>query len=143
MNQNTDRNKNIKKFREWIKDIRFAMLTMVEDDGRLRSRPRATQYLEFDSNFWFFTKAEAPKVDEVQHDQHVNLSYAAPNDQKYVSVSGTTQLASDRKKIEQLWNPLHKVWFQRARTTAGRAEGEQLRRQSIGIPHQAHFRGKA
>ena len=117
MNQNTDRNKNIIKFREWIKDIRFAMLTMVENDGTLRSDPRAAQYLEFDSNFWFFTKAEAPKVDEVQHDQHVNLSYAAPNDQKYVSVSGTTQLASDRLQIEQLWNPLHKAWFQRARTT--------------------------
>lgn len=111
MNQNTVRNKNIKKLREWIKDIRFAMLMMVEDDGTLRSRPRATQYFEFDSDFWFFTKADALKVDEVQHDQHVNLSYAAQNDQKYVSVSGTTQLASDRQKIEQLWNPLHKAWF--------------------------------
>ena len=111
MNQNTDCNENIIKFCEWINHIRFAMLTMVEDDGTLRSGSRAAQYLEFDSNFWFFTKAEAPKVDEVQHEQHVNLSYAAPNDQKYVSVSGTTKLASDRQKIEQLWNPLHKAWF--------------------------------
>lgn len=108
----TDSNENInKKLHDLIKDIRFAMLTTVEEDGTLRSRPMATQEFEFDGDLWFFTAAHAPKVDEVQHNQHVNVSYAEPKDQKYVSVSGTAQLVRDRAKIEELWNPLFKAWF--------------------------------
>jgi general stress protein 26 len=34
---------NVKKLREMIKGIEFAMLTTIEDDGSLRSRPMATQ----------------------------------------------------------------------------------------------------
>ncbi len=111
MDEHTDHNENIKKLRELIKDIRFAMLTTVEEDGTLRSRPMATQQVEFDGDIWFFTNASAPKVDESQRNQHVNVSYSEPKDQKYVSVSGTAQLVRDRHKIEQLWNPLYKAWF--------------------------------
>jgi general stress protein 26 len=111
MDEHTDHNENVKKLRAMIKDIRFAMLTTIEADGTLRSRPMATQEVEFDGELWFFTNADAPKVDEVQQNQQVNLSYAAPNDQKYISVSGTAQLVRDRQKIEKLWNPLYKAWF--------------------------------
>ncbi len=111
MDEYTDQNESIKKLHELIKDIRFAMLTTVEEDGTLRSRPMATQEFEFDGNLWFFTNANAPKVDEVKHDQHVNLSYAEPDKQKYVSVSGKAELVRDRQKIEELWNPIYKAWF--------------------------------
>lgn len=107
----TDQNESIKKLRDLIKDIKFAMLTTAEKDGTLRSRPMVTQQTEFDGDLWFFTNASAPKVDEVQQNQHVNVSYAASNNQKYVSVSGTAQLVRDRQKIEELWNPQYKAWF--------------------------------
>jgi general stress protein 26 len=111
MAEHKDNKENIKKLHDLVKDIKFAMLTTVEEDGTLRSRPMATQEFEFDGDLWFFTNANAPKVDEAQRNQHVNVSYAAPNDQKYVSVSGTAQLVRDRQKIEELWNPLYKAWF--------------------------------
>lgn len=104
-------NDNIKKLRELIKDIKYAMLTTIEDDGSLRSRPMATLQTEFDGDLWFFTSADAPKVHEVEQHQQVNLSYAEPDKQKYVSVSGTAQLVRDRAKMEELWNPLFKAWF--------------------------------
>lgn len=110
MTEHTEQ-ENIKKLHDLIKDIRFAMLTTVEEDGTLHSRPMATQEFEFDGDLWFFTSAKAPKVDEVQHNQHVNVSYSEPKDQKYVSVSGTGELVRDRAKIEELWNPLFKAWF--------------------------------
>lgn len=111
MTEYTDRQENIKKLRELIKDIKVAMLTTVEDDGTLRSRPMVTQQFEFGGDLWFFTSANAPKVDEVKHDRHVNVSYAEPNDQKYVSVSGRAQIVRDRQKMEELWNPTYKAWF--------------------------------
>lgn len=94
-----------------IKGIRIAMMTTVEADDVLRSRPMATQDMEFDGDLWFFTKASAPKVDDVEHHQQVNLSYAKPDDNLFVSVSGTAQLVRDRQKMDQLWKPLLKAWF--------------------------------
>lgn len=111
MSQPTDRNQNIEKLREMVKDIEFAMLTTAEADGTLRSRPMATQQIKEDGDIYFFTHATSPKVDEVQRDQHVNVSYANPEDHRYVSVSGMARLVRDRKKIEELWNPVLKAWF--------------------------------
>ena len=43
MTHEADRADAIKTLGALIKDIKFAMLTTVEDDGSLRSRPMATQ----------------------------------------------------------------------------------------------------
>ena len=71
----------------------------------------ATQQQEFDGDLWFFTRADSAKAGEARHEAHVNVSYAAPDDQKYVSVSGKAQIVRDRAKIEELWNPIYKAWF--------------------------------
>ena len=111
MTQEADRADAIKTLGALIKDIKFAMLTTVEDDGSLRSRPMATQQAEFDGDLWFFTGASSAKVGEVQRDRQVNVSYADTDGQRYVSVSGTAQLVRDRAKIKELWNPIFKAWF--------------------------------
>lgn len=102
---------SVAKLGELIKDVRVAMLTTVEDDGSLRSRPMATQGGEFNGTLWFFTDSTSAKVHEVDHDQHVNVSYAKPDDQIYVSVSGKARITKNRQKLEELWNPIHKAWF--------------------------------
>lgn len=101
----------LEQLREKIKGIRIAMLTTVDEDGSLRSRPMATQQAEHDGDLWFFTPASSPKVGEVERDHHVNLSYADPDDQRYVSISGTARLVRDRAKAKELWNPMLKAWF--------------------------------
>lgn len=99
------------KLWERIKDIKFTMLVTEQPDGTLRSRPMATQQVEFDGDLWFFTKASAPKVDEIAVHQQVNLSYADVDAQSYVSVSGLAELVRERDKIDELWNPMYKAWF--------------------------------
>ncbi len=111
MNNQADQKENIRKLGEMIKEIKFAMLTTAEPDGTLRSRPMATQATEFNGELWFFTAASAPKVEEIEQDHHVNLSYAAPDKNLYVSVSGKARMVRDRKKAEELWNPAYKAWF--------------------------------
>ena len=111
MNNQADRTESIKKLSEMIKGIDFAMLTTVDVDGTLRSRPMSTQQAEFDGVLWFFTRASSHKVDEVEHDHRVNVSYAEPEDQRYISLSGTARLVRDRKRMEELWNPVLKAWF--------------------------------
>ena len=102
---------NIQKLAKLIHGIRVAMLTTVAGDGSLRSRPMATQDTDFDGTLWFFTLADAPKVGEVERREQVNVSYADPDTQRYVSVSGTAHLVRDRRQLEALWKPILKAWF--------------------------------
>jgi len=94
-----------------IKDVRVAMLTTVEENGSLRSRPMYTQQAEFDGELWFFTADDSGKVEEIAREHQVNLAYADPKDSRYVSVSGIAELVKDRAKIEELWSPMLKAWF--------------------------------
>lgn len=101
----------VKKLAKLIKGIRIAMLTSITPEGDLHSRPMATQEVEFDGDLWFFTGANSPKVDYLEKDPRVNVSFCNPEDQNYVSVSGTAKLVRDQKKIDELWNPTLKAWF--------------------------------
>src|SRR5215207_3847687 len=111
MAEMTERDEQIKKLAEMIKDIDFAMLTTVAADGTLHSRPMSTQRVEFDGDLWFFTRASAPKVGEIEGEHQVNVAYAKPEDQRYISVSGRASVVRDRAKIEELWSPVLKAWF--------------------------------
>jgi general stress protein 26 len=84
------------KLAEMIEDIRIAMLTTAMQDGTLRSRPMATRQVEFDGDLWYFTQAGAAKAEEIRANPHVNVSYASPRENRYVSVSGTAAVVRDR-----------------------------------------------
>src|SRR5256885_9709801 len=96
----------IEKLHELIKDVRFAMFTTAAKNGTLRSRPMATQRTKFDGTLWFFTDEDSAKVHEIGRDRHVNVSYADPDSNTYVSVSGMARLVKDREKVKELWSPL-------------------------------------
>lgn len=101
---------SINKLKELIEDIDFAMLTTFSNN-KLRSRPMSTQQVEFDGDLWFFTGDNTNKVEEIEKDNRVNVSYAKPESNTFISVSGTATLVKDRAKIEELWNPIYKAWF--------------------------------
>lgn len=105
------REEHIEKLGKLITEVKIAMLTTEEPDGTLRSRPMATQKTEFDGKIWFFTRASSPKVDEVTRHRSVNVSYANPDSNTYVSVSGPAELVRDAVKNKELWNPILKAWF--------------------------------
>ncbi len=88
----------------------FCMLTTM-DSGYLRSRPMSTQEFGFDGDLWFFTSDNTHKVEEIAKDNRVNVAYAKPDDNTYVSVSGRGEVSEDREKIEEYWSPILKVWF--------------------------------
>lgn len=107
----TTRAESIARLRELIKGIKFAMLTTVDQDGSLHSRPMTVQETEFDGDLWFFTEADAPKVDEIEQERQVNVALAAPDDQRYVSLSGTARVIRDVQKQRELWSEPNKIWF--------------------------------
>ena len=96
---------------EKIEGVRPAMMTTIDEDGSLRSRPMWTQGDAFDGSLWFFTADDAPKADELARNPQVGLSYAAPDKDLFVSVSGRAELVHDRAKNEELWNMFAEAWF--------------------------------
>jgi len=106
------REDDLGKLREMVKNIDFCMLTTVDENGGLHSRPMSSNGdIDRDGDIWFFTSASSHKVSEIAKLPKVNLSFADPDNQRYVSVSGKAQLIRDRKKIEELWRPEFKIWF--------------------------------
>ena len=107
----TDKKDPVVHLGELIHGIKVAMMTTVEEDGTLRSRPMWTHDRDFDGELWFFTREHSPKVDEVERDSHVSLSYSDTARDRYVSVSGVARLVLDKEKARELWNPTLKAWF--------------------------------
>jgi general stress protein 26 len=96
-----------------IKDIRFAMVTTHHVDGQLHSRPMTTQNstLDEDSNLWFFMSRSGDPVAELSAEPLVNVSYADPDQDRYVSVCGTASVIEDTAKKQRLWTKLAEAWF--------------------------------
>jgi general stress protein 26 len=101
----------LRKLNELIKYSRVAMMTTIREDGMPHSRPMATQQMETDGDLWFFTGWSTEKAREIELFPLVNLSYADPNGNTYVSISGHAQLLRDPERARELWNPLYKAWF--------------------------------
>ncbi|MBO3269816.1 MULTISPECIES: pyridoxamine 5'-phosphate oxidase family protein [Hymenobacter] len=103
---------DVQKLFDKIKDVKIAMLTTTaEDDQSLRSRPMGTLKPGDDGSLYFFTDKDDAKVYEVKKDSHVNLSYADPSSDVYVSVSGRANAYRDQAKIDELWSEDLKAWF--------------------------------
>ena len=108
----TTREENLQKIRDMVKDIDFCMLTTVHEKGDLHSRPMsANGDIDPNGDIWFFTAASSHKVSEIEKAPKVNVSFADPENQQYVSITGKAQLVRDRSKIEELWKPEFKMWF--------------------------------
>lgn len=101
----------VARLRELTKKIRTAMVTTVADDGSLHSRPMATHEMEDDGTLWFFTADDSGKAHEVARESHVNIAYADPGKDAYVSVCGSASVVRDREKAKELWTPWVKAYF--------------------------------
>lgn len=112
MSEGLTQEEKLAKLREMVKAIDICMLTTVDTDGGLHSRPMSNnREIEFDGDLWFFTYGASHKVDEVGRVPKVNASFADTDGQRYASLSGRAEIVRDRAKIEELWRPHLKAWF--------------------------------
>jgi general stress protein 26 len=94
-----------------IKPIHFGMFTTVDQHGHLTSQPMTNQDVDADGGLWFFTSTATDLWENIAHNPKVNVSFAEPADNMYVSVSGTAERVVDRARIGQLWDPALAAWF--------------------------------
>lgn len=96
-----------------IKDIRFAMFTTHHSNGHLHARPMTLQNraIDEDDTLWFFMSRQSESVHDIGGDSEVNVSFANPDKQAYVSVAGHAKVLEDAARKRLLWNKLNEAWF--------------------------------
>jgi general stress protein 26 len=130
---------SVEKLRSLVAEIEVAMMTTRRADGHLVSRPMAVQKDAPGADFWFVSARDAPKIDEIRSDPHVNLGFYKDRTREYVSVSGIARLSDDRATIRKLWEPDWRAWFEdQGGTYDGSADDPRLL--LIGVTAEsAHF----
>lgn len=101
----------IDKLGNLVKSIKICMLTTLQENGELHSRPMAKLENEFDGKFRFFTSLDSPKVYELKDDSQVNITFSEPQDSTYVSCKGIAKIIRNSSKMKELWSPMYKIWF--------------------------------
>src|ERR1041385_6335307 len=96
----TAREDNLEKIRDMIKDIDFCMLTTVDEQGDLHSRPMsANGEIDPNGDLWFFTGVSSHKVSEIGKLPKVNVSFADPENQHYISITGKAVQTTDMRTV--------------------------------------------
>lgn len=101
---------NLEELYDMIDDVGTAML-VTEDDNAIRSRPMKGKLYRDDAEIWFLTESMSGKVSEIHHERSTNLTYACPEKETYISVSGKSSVNRDQDKIDDLWGPWASAWF--------------------------------
>ena len=112
MTQSLHTKPQVQELRKLLEDIECGMLTTIDNDGSLHSRQMSMwNEIDNDATLWFFTLANSHKVVEIQHHQQVNISFSAPNQERYVSILGIAELIRDRNQLQSKWQPGLETWF--------------------------------
>lgn len=104
-------NESHQKVAAIIDDIEIGMITTHNQKGDLVSRPMQAQEADADGCLWFFTSNTGELIGEIHHNSSVNVTFAAPNKNKYLSIAGEAFEVRDRQKMQELWKPALKAWF--------------------------------
>lgn len=111
--QNQDTIRDADRAWELMKKIGFAML-VTRDGDKLRARPMSAFVERTDNAVYFLTDARRHKDEEIARNPSINLSFADPSSQKYVSITGSAVVSNDRAKIKELFSTPAKAWWDSA-----------------------------
>lgn len=101
----------VKKLKEIAEHTNICMFCTQSSELPFPTRPMATQEVDEEGNFWFFSGRESNKNKELKQDDTVQLIYSNVAKSEYLSVTGQVDIYTDHAKIDELWNGMIKAWF--------------------------------
>jgi general stress protein 26 len=101
------------RLKELIDKVRIGLLTTVDVDGALHTRPVETLRCDADGTLWFFTDLASPKANELARDTRVSVGYSQPSKKIYAVVTGRGRILRDRALAAQLWTAAQRAWYLR------------------------------
>ena len=107
-----EKNQDVEKLVELVKDIRTCMLITHGQNGEdISGRPMGINTVDADGTMWFFTKKSSLKADELEENNRASVAIINESSNTYLMINGNANLIFHRQKMEELWSPLMKVWF--------------------------------
>ncbi|MCK5891836.1 pyridoxamine 5'-phosphate oxidase family protein [Aeromicrobium sp.] len=94
---------------ELTRDSRFCMLTTLDPDGTLVSRPMSRQEVDISTELWFIATRDSRKVEHIRRDPTVGVTVAG--DTSWVSLAGKAEVVDDLEKLRELWNTFAEAWI--------------------------------
>jgi general stress protein 26 len=85
------------------------MLTTVNKRSGLHSRPMAVAQLNHDGAVYFLTDADSAKVDEIETDATVTVTFQSGS--QFAAISGKAEVIDNRNLIGRMWKDTYKTWF--------------------------------
>lgn len=98
--------------RVWDLAGKIQICMLVNWDGHeLRSRPMGAYLRPKENAIYFLTDASHQKDNDIARYSKVNVAFADPRDNKFVTIAGDAQVSQDREKIRELWSTPAKAWW--------------------------------
>lgn len=102
----------VEKMQEMLGDGNILMFASNLGNHPFEVSPMSTQKVEDNGVVWFFSAKNSDRNKYVQQDSRVQLIYSDNSKSDYMSVYGNAEIVNDQAKVEELWTPLVKTWFQ-------------------------------
>jgi general stress protein 26 len=102
---------SMERLRKMIKDVKYALLTTAAADGSLHSRPLTTLDWDFDGVAWFLVPRDSRLASELTRSPDVNLAYASPEEDTFISLAGRAQVQQNPARARELWNRWAEMFF--------------------------------
>ncbi len=102
----------VKKIKELVKKADTCFFcTHIKSGESFSTRPMSTQKVDDEGYLYFLSDKGSDKNLEIQEDSYVQLLYNSSAHSGFLSIYGTAEIIYDRALIEELWEPIAKVWF--------------------------------
>jgi general stress protein 26 len=86
--------------------------TNIKTGLPLSVRPMSVLQVDDAGNLWFMSQSDSNKNNEIASDPFTHLFFQEHKNSGFLNIYGISEIVKDQAKIDELWNPLLKVWFQ-------------------------------
>ncbi|MGO2505316.1 MAG: pyridoxamine 5'-phosphate oxidase family protein [Psychrobacter alimentarius] len=108
-----NKQEQIDKIQDVIKDVKFAMMSTVNSKGDVHAWPMTTSETSIGAKeIWFIGDKTSDVVKDIQDNPKIGLSYASEDEKNYVSVSANAELSSNQARLDELWSPVYNAFFE-------------------------------
>jgi general stress protein 26 len=101
---------HIEKLKALVSKCRVGMLG-TREENTVRFRPMSHVDIDDQGKIWFFATLDQAKIDEIQNNPTVFLTYANENEMLYLSIEGMAFLNTDKEIMKELFTPYVKAWI--------------------------------
>lgn len=102
----------VEKIRELVGKARNCFFcTVVPNGGQGGARPMNVRKVDDDGNLWFLSASDSHQNRELAADPSVRLFFQGSPNSDFLTLAGRAAVGTDRKMIEELWEPVLTTWF--------------------------------